>query len=308
MKTSVVKSSRVLVLSLAVMTLLLPALSGAFPTDTNTFQVNAIRAMGAIAFDDLNGPANNPSSGEWTSAPSTQVPLKYKVVASANALAGFDEWSGGPERPDPGAIPRNLAVQAIHDGQIILLRIEFDDATKNDSIADVPLFHDGLGMMIPFPESLGYPECVPGPNSEPMIHMGMRCDGRDEKGHFPGDPGFAGPVRCCPVNIMFWRADKVEVENIIANSPGTSKETDETDVAGLFHASQKWENGRWTVIMGRRMIGPPDPSGSPFPGGNMVDLVPGNIYPSVFANWDGGTQERNGLKFIGLFGSLNIQP
>jgi hypothetical protein len=300
MKTRFVKGTKVLALSLAVMALLVPSIGSGFPTDTDTYRINAVR-VGPIVFGDLNGPANNPASAEWApaSAPVTPVPLQYHVSASANALAGFDAWTG----PLPG---RNLSVQAIHDGTSILFRVEFDDATKNDSIADVPLFHDSVGILIPFPASL-YPACEPGPTSEPMIHMGMRCDGRDEKGHLPGEPGFQGPVRCCPVDIMLWRADKVEVENIIANSPGTSKETDETD-QGYFHASQKWENGRWTVIMGRVLVGPPDPSGSRFPGGNMVDLVPGNTYPTVFANWDGGTQERNGNKYIGLFGSLIIQP
>lgn len=299
MKTSMLGYSKVFALSLAVMALLIPSLSTGFPTDTNTFQINA-RKVALIDFGATGGPANNPTAADWASAPVTQVPLQYQVVASANALAGFDAWSG----PLPG---RNLSVQAIHDGTSILFRIVFDDATKNDSIADVPLFHDSVGILIPFPPGPGSPvdpACIPGLDSEPMIHMGMRCDGRDEKGHFPTDPGFAGPVKCCPVDIMLWRADKIEVENIVANSPGTTVETAETDM-GLFHAFQKWDNGRWTVIMGRTLVGPPGPSGTI---GNMVELAADNTYHTVFANWDGGIQERNGRKYIGLWGSLFIQP
>jgi hypothetical protein len=40
----------------------------------------------------------------------------------------------------------------------------------------------------------------------------------------------------------------------------------------------------------------------------MVTLVAGESYSTVWANWDGSKDERNGSKFIGLWGTLIIAP
>ncbi len=301
MKAHILRLHKALLWSAALAAVLLPSLSDGFPLDTDTYQIRAVR-VGAIDFNDPGGPANNPLAPQWASAPATPVPLDYEIKASANALAGGDAWAQVPNG-------RLVTVKALHDGTVLLLNAVWDDTTQSDSIADVPLFHDSLAVLIPF-SGPGYEECVPGredppPSSEPMIHMGMRCDGLDEKGRPPGHPDFLG-AKCCPVNILLWRADKVEVENIVANGMGTSLETDETDQPGVFHAFQEWGAGRWNVIMGRVLT--PPPAIGEYPGDNMIPLVPGQSYPTVFGNWDGGKQERNGVKFIGLFGTLNLDP
>ncbi|MEA3275461.1 MAG: hypothetical protein U9Q81_09290 [Pseudomonadota bacterium] len=306
MKRVSMKIAKALTLSLVLPALLIPTTGSGFPTDTDTYQVNAVR-VGSFTFADPTGPANNPSHPDWTSATATDVPLEYIVFASANAKDSFDDWA----KVNPEAV-RHLSIKSIHDGGEILFRVEFEDETFDENARDVPRFFDALALMIPYPES-DYPGCVPGETSEPMIHMGMRCDGRDEHGLLPGEPGFDF-ARCCPVNLHFWRPDKVEVENIVTNGAGTTLETDETDDPTLFHAAQEWSNDRWTVIMGRAMVGPPNPDPAHpdatdvGPGGYMVTLEAGGTYATVWANWDGDRDERNGSKFIGLFGTLIIAP
>jgi hypothetical protein len=290
-----------LIFSLALAALLIPSISSAFPTDINTYQIFAGR-VGNFDFGDELGPANNPLHSAWASAPVTEVPLAYEIFASANAQFTIDNWTLVPEKQ------RLLQVQAIHDGAQILFRVRWMDGTMDLVKDDVPKFFDALALLIPYSEA-DFPGCVPGPTSEPMIHMGMRCDGLDEHGETIGD------IRCCPVNIMFWRPDKIEIENIITNGMGTTMETAETDDPTLFHASQVYEGNHWTVIMARKMIGPAPPlepvlGATPVGGPDafMVDLVPGVTYDTVFANWDGIKEERNGIKWIGLWGTLNIAP
>ena len=303
MKRVTMKTAKALALSLVVPALLAPGMGSAFPTDTDTYQINAGR-VASIEFNDPAGPANNPSHPAWASAPATDVPLEYIIFASANAYGGYDSWA----KVNPAAV-RLLSVKSIHDGGEILFRVDYADATYNVDAKEVPRFFDALALLIPYPEE-DYPGCKPGPTSEPLIHMGMRCDGRDEKGHLEGEPG-AGLVRCCPANIHFWRPDKVEVENIVTNGMGTTLESGATtDDPALFHAAQEYSNGRWTVVMGRALVGPPNlPPEHPDatnvgPGGYMVDLAPGGSYPVVWGNWDGDRNERNGSKFIGLWGTL----
>ena len=295
---------------LALAALLIPTISSGFPTDTDTYDVNAVR-VAPFSFADPSGPANNASHPAWATATATDVPLEYIIFASANAKGAFDDWA----KVGPASV-RHLSIKSIHDGQEILFRVEYADATFDENAGDVPRFFDALALMIPYPES-DYPGCVAGRedppvSNEPLIHMGMRCDGRDEKGRLPSDPDFIG-ARCCPVNLHFWRPDKVEVENIVTNGMGTTLETSETDDPTLFHASQNWENGVWTVVMGRAMVGPAPGEEHPDathvgPGGYMVTLEAGESYDTVWGNWDGSRDERNGSKFIGLFGNLNIAP
>jgi hypothetical protein len=301
MKTKQLKISK-LVTPLALAALLIPAISSGFPTDTDTYQVNSVR-VGSFTFDDPI--ANDVNHTDWDSVPATDVPLAYIIFASANAKGGFDSWA----EVNPESV-RHLSVKSVHDGGEILFRVEYQDATFDENARDVPRFFDALALLLPY-TGPGYEACVPGPTSEPLIHMGMRCDGRDESGNVCTE----GPsCKCCPTNIHFWRPDKVEVENIVTNGMGTTMETAETDDPALFHAAQEWSNGRWTVIMGRAMVGPsnPDPAHPDAthvgPGGYMVTLQPGMSYDTVWANWDGSRNERNGSKFIGLWGTLIIAP
>jgi hypothetical protein len=300
--------SKLLMFSLALAALLIPSISTAFPTDTGTYLINAVNAGVDIDFSDPAGPANDPSHSAWASAPVTDVPLAYEIFASANAQFTIDDWTLKPLKQ------RLLQVQSIHDGKEILFRVRWRDRTMDLEKDDVPRFFDALALLIPYSEA-DFPGCVPGVTSEPMIHMGMRCDGRDEHGIPEGELG-AGDVRCCPVNIMFWRPDKIEIENIITNAMGTTMETAETDDPTLFHAAQVYDRNHWTVIMARKMIGPEPPLkqvivGAENVGGPdafMVDLVPGVTYDTVFANWNGKKEERNGIKWIGLWGNLYIEP
>jgi len=305
MKTMQLKISK-LVAPLALAALLIPGIGSGFPTDTDTYQVNAVR-VGSFTFADPSGPANNASHPDWATATATDVPLAYIIFASANAKGGFDDWA----LVGPDAV-RHLSVKSIHDGGDILFRVEYADATFDENARDVPRFFDALALLLPY-TGPGYEACIPGPTSEPLIHMGMRCDGLDEGGE-PCTSANPDDCKCCPTNIHFWRPDKVEVENIVTNGMGTTLETDETDDPLLFHASQEWSNGVWTVIMGRAMVGPPNPEPAHpdttdvGPGGYMVTLAAGQSYDIVWGNWDGDRDERNGSKFIGLWGTLIIAP
>jgi hypothetical protein len=303
MKTMQLKLLK-LVTPLALAALLIPAISSGFPTDTDTYQVNSKR-VGSFTFTDPQGPANKPQNPAWNTATATDVPLAYIIFASGNAYGGFDDWA----EVGPNAV-RHLSVKSVHDGEEILFKVEYADATFDENAGDVPRFFDALALLFPY-TGPGYEACIPGPTSEPLIHMGMRCDGRDEGGNECTDPDDPA-CKCCPTNIHFWRPDKVEVENIVTNGMGTTLETDETDDPLLFHASQNWENGVWTVVMGRAMVGPSDPdpahpdTTTVGPGGYMVTLEAGESYDTVWANWDGDRDERNGSKFIGLWGTLII--
>ena len=257
----------------------------------DVFQIHAVRVAG---FDIHGGPATDPSHAYWAGSPVTTVYLPWRIRMDVNTPPPQIENSFmNLAKPDMKS--RVLQVQAIHDGVSIVYKIFFKDATQDDSIADVPLFHDALaiGMQYDWRTDALYNPCFAANDQPDMMHMGFP---------YPGDPVHA----FCPVQLMFWRADAMEIENILANGPGTTIESYETDT-GILNTFQSWGNGIWTVLLARPMIDPFPPYDSIFPGPNMVTLATGS-YDIIFANWNGSIQERNGYKYIAPWGTLIIEP
>lgn len=298
-----------------------PIEPGAFNHD---FLLTSVRVASPLDTANLD-PASPAWSGAWAAAPVTKVTLMWKITADVNVEI-FAKQSGRATRV--------LDVQSVNDGASIAFRYSFADATQSDTIADVPLFHDGAAIAVPFGlvDSPFFAGCDPGPAQFDMIHMGNRCDGVD---------GF----QCCPVGMLFWRADKgtpgpaggprtvpgpTESEVITGNSPGSVHELAETD-AGVVSTWQSYDRRAkaWTVVVARPLVSPPPlpppegatvicregiagtaplpPTAPCTPVGNLPTLNPGGTYPIVFASWDGGQRERDGHKFIGQWGDLAVK-
>ncbi|HEU4383652.1 MAG TPA: ethylbenzene dehydrogenase-related protein [Anaeromyxobacteraceae bacterium] len=293
---------------------------GAFNHD---FLLTSVRVAGPLDTGNLD-PASPAWRGKWAAAPVTRVNLMWKITANVNVEI-FKLMGAGAARM--------LDVQSVNDGTDIAFRYSFADATQSDTIADVPLFHDAAALSVPFgvADSPFFTGCDAGPVQFDMIHMGNPCN----------DPT---AFQCCPVGMLFWRADKgtpnapgrtpatvpgpSESEVITGNSPGSVHEVAETD-ADIVHTWQSFAAKRWTVVVVRPIVSPPPlepPEGATVicregivgtaplppgtlctPVGNLPNLVPGATYQIVFANWDGGQQERNGHKFIGQWGDLVVR-
>lgn len=289
---------------------------GAFNHD---FLITSVRTPAPLDLEQLD-PGSPSWSGVWAGAPETPVTLMWKITSTVNQEV-FSNTSGS----------RLLRVKSVNDGTSLAFLMTFADPTQSDSIADIPRFHDSLAISVPFglADSAFFGGCFAGPDQFDMIHMGNKCN---------------GTMQCCPVGLLFWRADKgtrrpplaftvpgpSESEILSANSPGTIHELAETD-AEVVHTWAGYDPvaKTWTVVVVRPMVSPaplPPPDGATVicregivgraplasvtpctPVGNLPNLLAGGTYQIVFANWDGGQQERNGLKFIGQWGDLLVQ-
>jgi len=289
---------------------------GAFNHD---FLITSVGVALPLDLGDLD-PRSPAWSGLWAGAPETPVKLMWKITATVNEEI-FSRDSG----------TRLLTVKSVNDGASLAFLMTFADPTQSDSIADIPRFHDSMAIAVPFglADSSFFTGCIGGPDQFDMIHMGNKCNGE---------------MQCCPVGLLFWRADKgtrqpplaltvpgpSESEILSANSPGTIHELAETD-ADVVHTWQAYDTATkaWTVVVVRPILSPPPlpppegatvicqegivgqvplPSATPCtPIGNLPNLPPGASYQIVFANWDGGQAERNGMKFIGQWGDLLVQ-
>jgi DMSO reductase family type II enzyme heme b subunit len=89
-----------------------------------------------------------------------------------------------------------------------------------------------------------------------------------------------------PVNAWFWRADLGEAaENLTAAGLGTVERAGNGQIA----TASRWEDGTWRVVLAR-----------PLAVGGQTEhaarLEPGQRAKVAFAVWDGGLEERAGLK------------
>ncbi|MCU0836434.1 MAG: ethylbenzene dehydrogenase-related protein [Chromatiaceae bacterium] len=174
----------------------------------------------------------------------------------------------------PKAKWKYVLVKAYQDGTDIYFRYQWPDPVPDMDVSDTGLFADGFAMEIPY-----------GLNAS--IAMGNQFE---------------------PVNILFWRADLANPQNIVAGGAGTVQTSPDSDDADMDPAtqppvplsvhSQSWVNGRWTIVIKRPL------SGDISTNGNLVALVPRSIdstkgnYRITFGQWDGGNHERDGVKLV----------
>jgi DMSO reductase family type II enzyme heme b subunit len=172
---------------------------------------------------------------------------------------------------------RLLQVKGVHDGTYIYFRYEWDDPSESILVNDTNKYADGIALQIPIGAE---------GNRNTTIQMGSQNN---------------------PVNILFWRADLAQPQNIVAGGIGTVHPTgvppqdDDDGISQNLVHSQNYDdqNGRWTVIMGRPMDAATAAS--------QVQFTSGGRYGAVFGNWEGGDFERNGHKAISKWINMDLE-
>ena len=98
-----------------------------------------------------------------------------------------------------------------------------------------------------------------------------------------------------PLAIWYWRADDKDLGyQVVAQGPGTSQIVDKT-----VRTSATWKDGRWQIVIARTFKSADSP--------NIIQLEPGQASRFGVAIWEGGRQERGGLKaFSGDWQALEI--
>jgi DMSO reductase family type II enzyme heme b subunit len=122
----------------------------------------------------------------------------------------------------------------------------------------------------------------------------LRPDSGSGEG-FPDSAALAFPVRGkpelmqmgspdAPIHALHWQARKNAIRSVLASGIGSSRtgpDVGETITAG-------WSQGAWSIVFTRTLAA----------GGDGAKLVPGEGSQIGFAVWDGGNQERAGIKAV----------
>lgn len=91
------------------------------------------------------------------------------------------------------------------------------------------------------------------------------------------------------VNAWFWRANSDGAQNVAAEGIGTTQRRDDAALS----VKARHTRGRWDIVISRALNGKRAPSGT-------AKLKPGATSKVAFAVWQGGNQERAGIKAFSL--------
>jgi len=109
----------------------------------------------------------------------------------------------------------SVSVSALHDGQVLALRLEWAEANRSAELTDTTVFPDAAAVAFPLADGA------------PLVTMGA--------------PGSA-------INAWYWRADESEYgRDVVAEGIGTSRTVDQQ----LVRTNAKYEGGHWKVVMAR---------------------------------------------------------
>lgn len=153
-----------------------------------------------------------PDAALWRAQKSETVKMKGTPLDMQPTSAIKAAWAGKKI-----GIVETVQVAAVHDGERIAFRLEWDDPTENSTITDTTSFVDGCGVLLP---------TVP---IAPMAIMGAI--------------GMA-------VNAWYWIADENgRGRHLLAEGLGTTRTIDYELVRG----NGVHKDGRWHVVITRAM-------------------------------------------------------
>ncbi len=153
----------------------------------------------------------NPEAGQWVKVAAEELRMGGTPVQKQPSRYARTVWAGKPV----GAT-RFLKVQAAHNGQDIVFRLEWRDDTKNVDHGDGTVFPDAAGVLFPLN------------GDAPLQTMGSEG---------------------APVNAWYWRANlgDGQAQNIVAQGLGTVRQTEGSKV----QSRALWKDGRWEVVFAR---------------------------------------------------------
>ncbi len=252
-------------------------------------------------------PLEDPDAERWLATTAIHVPLSAQNVAKPYLIGAHD---------------RSVSVRALHNGEQIAIRLEWEDDTLNDDSVRVQDFHDAVAVQFPLVENQPY-FCM-GQQGGNVNIWHWKADWQAEMvawrdvntayqnmyvDEYTFAVGEGAVVAISPLdytdtdylpalsagNLFASPQRPSPVEDLIAGGFGTL--TAQALVGQNVHGTGIWKDGKWKVIVSRT-IESEEPED--------IHFRPGRVYPVAFAIWDGDHQERNGQKSTSQWLSLRL--
>jgi mono/diheme cytochrome c family protein len=216
----------------------------------------------------------------------------------------------------------DLHVQALHDGQTLVLRLTWQDETRNDRVIRPQDFEDMAAVQL----FKGSPEPFLGMGAagRPVDVWLWRAGAQSGSGPFadmdtaypnmavdmyPFEKTGNGPRPHAPEQqprdfltaeaAGNQRADPAAAARAASHqATGFGSLTMRPSVSQLVKAWGEWKDGRWTVVL-RRPLQVDAAAGLPLAAGDKLSIA--------FALWDGAAGDRNGQKLVSIWHDLELE-
>jgi hypothetical protein len=247
----------------------------------------------ALRADDV--PAEDPWATFWDDVPGVDVPLSAQTVAAPKGGRGS-----------------TMSARAVHDGTSLYVLVEWPDPSADRSLARTEDFSDAVAVQFPAVASTEVPAfCMGDPTASVNVWQWRAAWQADVSRGYQGTPSTSYPdvaVDGYPFqdeevfypgraagNPMSATDRASAVDNLVAAGFGSLT----ADPFGQVTGWGAWRDGSWRVVFARPLqVGRE---------GN-VELYRDTWTDVAFAVWDGEAQERDGIKSVGNFVALDIEP
>jgi hypothetical protein len=242
-----------------------------------------------------NVPASAPWDPFWDDVPSADVPLSAQTVT-----------------PPKGGRGLTMTARAVHDGGALYVLVEWSDPTPDRSVGRTQDFSDAAAVELPESGTTQVPAfCMGDPVAGVNIWHWRAAwqadvastvapsisdrypDAAADEYPFADDTAFTpGSALGNPVSDP---ARTSAADNLVAAGFGSLTADPFAGVQGWG----EWRDGRWRVVFSRPLeVGRQ---------GN-AELHADTFTDVAFAVWDGAAEERDGMKSVANFVTLDVEP
>lgn len=225
-----------------------------------------------------SGVPQHPADPAWSRAAEAALALTPQIIIP----------------PNGGGSVSTVRVRAMHDGEWIAFRLQWQDATQDREVGS-DSFRDAAAVGFPLLGSEPLPSPFMGDAEHPVgiwqWSADLEADARAQGGfaeRYPHTPGVWYFPQDAAVHreVTAWRG-KDPVTEFVATGFGTLTRRPTRNV----HASSDHAKGSWAVVL-RRRLETGDPNDAPFRPGEGTQLV--------VAVWNGAAGDVNGRKSVTL--------
>ncbi len=253
---------------------------------SQTVTLVAKRSEDPVALDD-------PSDDVWNKASRIQVVL-----------------SGQSTVPPRGGDDGTVTAGALHHDGKLYIRMEWSDGSEDASTGRQTEFSDGAAVQFPVEHGESVPAfCMGNPEAPVNIwqwkasrQAGTGAAVLDMQDVYPNMAvdtyPFEDEAEFYPAsasgNIVVREDRASAADNLLAGSFGTLTAAEDQTVAG----TGVWEDGTWTVVFSRDLQA----------GEEYTQFSEGDSTNVAFAVWDGAKAQRDGIKSVSQFMTLEVSP
>jgi hypothetical protein len=286
-----INSSSSRTLSLGILALVLAGAAALTLFDVRLASSQNITLVAGLSENAI--PLDDPSADVWDKAAPIQVPLSGQNLVAPK---------GGAEG--------TVTARALHYEGQLFIQMEWSDASDNSLIGHQNEFTDAAAVQFPVVDGESIPAfCMGNPEAPVNIwqwkaawQTGTSGSIRTVEEVYPNIEVHTYPFEdeadFYPASVsgnIVARADRTSAaDNLLAGSFGTltAAEDQMVDGAGV------WDDGTWKVVFSRDLE----------VGGEYAQFSVGDSTDVALAVWNGENAERNGMKSVAPFLTLEISP